>query len=111
MTNEFGILLGILTLFTMGLGFPLIIWIERYFGWLWWPYLLGSGILLIFASCLIQDLWWSAWVGIVGATLAWGSTELKNQARRAQLGWFPNHPKKIDPPFKEKIRKWKAPRI
>lgn len=109
--EEFGILLGLLTLLTIGLGFPLVIWVERWFGWLWWPYLLGFGILLVFASLFTQNIWCSAWLGVLGATFAWGSTELKKQARRAELGWFPNHPHKIDPPFKEVIRKWKAPSI
>lgn len=109
--EEFGILLGLLTLLTIGLGFPLVILVERYLGWLWWPYLLGLGILLVFASLFVESSGWSAWFGVLGATLAWGSTELKKQARRAELGWFPYHSQKIDPPFKEVIRKWKAPTI
>lgn len=109
--EEFGILLGLLTLLTIGLGFPLVILVERYLGWLWWPYLLGLGILLVFASLFVENSGWSAWLGVLGATLAWGSTELKKQARRAELGWFPYRSQKIDPPFKEVIRKWKAPTI
>ncbi|MCX8062424.1 MAG: DUF4491 family protein [Anaerolineales bacterium] len=109
--EEFGILLGLLTLITIGLGFPIVILIERWFGWLWWPYLLGLGTLIVLTSLWVKNVWLSAWFGVLGATLAWGSTELKKQARRAELGWFPNHPQKIDPPFKEIIRRWKAPSI
>ncbi len=109
--HDFGIIIGLITVATIGLGFPLIILIERWLGWLWWPYLLGTGVLLVLISLFISNVWWSAWMGVLGATLAWGSTELKKQARRAELGWFPNHPKKIDPPFKEMIKKWKAPSI
>ncbi|GAB4470299.1 MAG: DUF4491 family protein [Anaerolineales bacterium] len=109
--NDFGILLGLLTLLTIGLGFPLVIVVERWLGWLWWPYIMGLGLLCILFSLFIENVWWSAWLGVLGATLSWGSTELKNQARRAELGWFPNHPNKIDPPFKEVIRKWKAPSL
>lgn len=109
--EAFGIWLGFLTLLTIGLGFPLVILVERYLGWLWWPYLLGLGILLVLASLFVQNVWGSAWLGLLGATFAWGSTELQKQARRAELSWFPFHAQKIDPPFKEVIRKWKAPSL
>jgi hypothetical protein len=109
--NFFGLVTGILTLFIIGLGFPLVIQTERRLGHLWWPYLLGVGLLLIVVSTFIQNNWLCVVAAILGATFAWGSTELKEQAVRAELGWYPLNPNKILPPFAELIKKWKAPHL
>src|SRR5690242_20045212 len=97
--NFFGLTLGILTLFIIGLGFVWVIHGERYFGYLWWPYLMGLGILLIAGSLFVLNIWVSALLGVTGASLIWGSTELKEQAVRAEIGWYPFRPRKILPPF------------
>lgn len=109
--NYFGLLMGVLTLLIIGLGFPLVIQGERIFGYLWWPYMMAIGICLIVASLLIGADWLAVLVGVAGATFVWGSTELKEQAVRAELGWFPFNPNKIRPPFENTIRKWKAPHL
>lgn len=109
--NFFGLLTGIATLFIIGLGFPLVIQGERRFGYLWWPYMMGIGIVLIAISLLISTDWVAVLVGVLGATFVWGSTELKEQAVRTELGWYPFNPNKIKPPFENLIRKWKAPHL
>ena len=111
--NFFGLLTGIATLFIIGLGFPLVIQGERRFGYLWWPYMMGTGILLIAISLLISLDWLAVLVGVLGATFVWGSTELTEQAVRTELGWYPfNHAsRKIKPPFEKLIKKWKAPHL
>ncbi len=109
--NLFGILIGIVTLLIIGLGFPLVIRGERYFGYWSWPYMMGIGILFIVASLFIANDWLSVIVGVLGATFVWGSTELKEQAVRAELGWFPFNPNKIKLPFADVIKKWKAPHL
>ena len=109
--NFFGLTLGILTLFIIGLGFVWVIRGERYFGYLWWPYVMGTGILLILISLFISSIWVSALLGVFGASLIWGSTELKEQAIRAEVGWYPFHAQKILPPFAKTIEKWKAPHL
>ena len=109
--NTFGIFLGVATLFIIGLGFVWVIWGERFLGLLWWPYFMGLGILLCVASLFIHSIWISALVGIFGGSLIWGSTEFKEQAIRAELGWFPFREKKIQPPFANIIKKWKAPHL
>ena len=109
--NFFGLTLGILTLFIIGLGFVWVIRGERYFGYLWWPYLMGLGLLLIAGSLFVLNIWVSALLGVTGASLIWGSTELKEQAVRAEIGWYPFQPRKILPPFAEIIGKWKAPHL
>lgn len=109
--NYFGIFAGIATLLIIGLGFPIVIHGERVLGYLWWPYMLATGLLLVGASLLVRANWLAVAVAVLGATLAWGSTELKEQAVRAELGWYPSNPHKIRPPFESVIRKWKAPHL
>ena len=72
---------------------------------------MGVGILSILASLFISNNWGSALLGAVGASLIWGSTELKEQAVRGEIGWYPFREKKILPPFAGVIRKWKAPSL
>ena len=109
--NFFGILIGLLTLLIIGLGFPLVIRGERGFGYWCWPYMMGFGILIILSSLFLQNDWLSVIVGVIGATFVWGSTELKEQAVRAELGWFPFNADKIQLPFASVIKKWKAPHL
>lgn len=109
--NWFGLLLGIAALMIIGLGFVWVIRGERYFGLLWWPYVLGFGLLLVLASLFLQDDWASALLGVTGASLAWGSTELKDQAVRAELGWYPFKADKVRPPLASIIEKWRAPHL
>lgn len=111
MINTFGLSIGLLTLLVIGLGFVWVIRGERYFGYLWWPYVLASGIVLVIASLFLTNTWASVLMGIVGGSIIWGATELKEQAVRAELGWFPFNDKKILPPFVEIIKKWKAPHL
>lgn len=109
--NYFGLLTGIATLLIIGLGFPLVIHGERNFGVLWWPYMLGVGVTLVLVSLFISSDWFSVLVGVLGATFVWGSTELKEQAIRAELGWYPWKRDKRKPPFEGVIKKWKAPHL
>ena len=109
--NFFGLILGIATLFIIGLGFIWVIRGERYFGLLWWPYIMGLGLLLIVVSLFLDNDWVSALFGAVGASLIWGSTEFKEQSIRTELGWYPFNGKKIRPPFANIIEKWKAPHL
>lgn len=107
----FGLVAGIATLLIIGLGFPLVIQGERLLGYRWWPYIMAAGIVLVVISAFIPADWLSVVIGVLGATFAWGSTELKEQAVRAELGWFPLNPHKIHAPFEAIIAKWKAPHL
>ena len=109
--NFFGLLLSITTLFIIGLGFIWVIRGERYFGSLWWPYVMGLGVALIALSLFVVNDWACALLGIFGASLVWGSTELKEQAVRAEIGWYPFNARKTLPPFSKIIEKWKAPHL
>ena len=107
----FGIGLGLATLFIIGLGFIWVIRAERHLGYLWWPYVMGLGLMLIIASLFVSNDWGSALLGVFGASLIWGSTEIKEQAVRAEIGWYPFNAQKLLPPFAGIIEKWKAPHL
>ena len=110
--NFFGLLLGFATLAIIGLGFIWVIRAEYYLGYLWWPYIMGMGTLIAIGSLFAPSNWGSALLGILGASVIWGSTELKEQAVRAEIGWYPYNPKaKPDPPFVETIKNWPAPHL
>ena len=109
--NPFGLLLGLAMLACVGAGFAWVIQAERHLGRLWWPYFLALGALIVLASLFIPTDWGSGLVGILGASIIWGSTELKDQAARAELGWFPFKAQKILPPFARHIRKWRPPHL
>lgn len=109
--NLFGTAVGVITLLVIGLGFPLVIRAERAFGYVCWPYMMGIGLLIVTASLFIGNDWACVIVAVIGATFIWGSTELKEQAVRAEIGWFPLNPNKIKVPFADVIAKWKAPHL
>lgn len=109
--NYLGLASGIATLIVIGLGFPLVIYAERFFSYLIWPYMLGVGTVLIAVSVLTPLNWLSIGLGIVGATFAWSSTELREQAIRAEIGWYPLNPRKFELPFYSLIRKMRAPHL
>ena len=109
--TTFGLVAGVITLMIIGLGFPLVIHTERLFGYLSWPYLLGMGMLLIGVSLFVANEWLSLAIGVLGAACAWGSTELKEQAVRAEIGWYPYRAKKVRLPLSGIIEKWRAPHL
>ncbi len=110
--SYFGLGVGILTLLLIGLGFAWVIRGEYYLGHQWWLYILAAGALLVLLSLFVAADWLSALLGVLGASLAWGSTELKEQAVRAELGWYPFNPgKKPLPPLAGWIKKIPAPHL
>ncbi len=109
--NTFGFWMGLTALFIIGLGFIWVIRRERYFGYLWWPYALTLGAACVIGALFISNDWVSGLLGAAGASLIWGGTELKEQAARGELGWYPFNGKKIQPPFVDIIKKWKAPSL
>jgi hypothetical protein len=106
-----GILIGIITLLIIGMGFPLVIRGERKFGVVVWPTFMLLGVGMIFGSLFIQKDLVSVLVAVIGITFVWGSTELNDQAVRAELGWYPFNPNKSKIPFADAIRKWKPPHL
>ena len=96
----------------IGFGFFWVIRMEYFLGYLWWPYPMLLGILMIVGSLFVGNAGYSALLGITGASFIWGATELKEQAVRAELGWLKFNPgRKPDPPFVEAIKKVGAPHL
>lgn len=110
--NWGGIALGLFSFGIIGFGFFWVIRMEYALGYLWWPYPLAFGVVLIASSLFMLNTGWSALLGITGASFVWGATELKEQAVRAELGWFKFNPqRKPDPPLVKIIKKIKAPHL
>lgn len=110
--NWGGLALGLFSFGIIGFGFYWVIRLEYHLGYLWWPYPLALGLLLIGGSLLVANAGYSALLGITGASFVWGATELKEQAVRAELGWFTFNPgQKPDPPLARLIRRIKAPHL
>jgi hypothetical protein len=107
-----GIALGLFSLGMIGFGFFWVIRMEYHLGYVWWPYPLALGVLLLVASLFAGNAGLSALLGITGGTFIWGATELKEQAVRAELGWFRfNHNPKPAPPGERWIKRIKAPHL
>lgn len=107
-----GIGFGLFSLLIIGFGFLWVIKGEYYLGYLWWPYPLLLGVVLVLGSLWLASPLWSALLGIAGASFIWGSTELKEQAVRADLGWFRRNPQpKPAPPLLNLIRKIEPPHL
>lgn len=107
-----GIALGLFSFGIIGFGFFWVIRGEYYLGYLWWPLPMLIGLLLIGGSLFVGNAGWSALLGIAGASFVWGATEMKEQAVRADLGWFRRNPNpRPAPPFVELIRKIGAPHL
>jgi hypothetical protein len=110
--NWQGIALGLFSLMIIGFGFYWVIRMEYYLGYQWWPYPLALGIAMVVGSLFVPDAGWSALLGITGGSFVWGATELKEQAVRAELGWFRFNPNpKPKPPLYRWISKIKAPHM
>lgn len=107
-----GIALGLFSLFAIGMGFVWVIRMEYHLGYMWWPYPLVLGVVLVALSLFVGNPGWSALLGIMGGTFIWGATELKEQAVRAELGWFKFNPnRKPDPPGIRWIKRINAPHL
>ncbi len=107
-----GIALGLFSFGIIGFGFFWVIRMEYHLGYLWWPYPMTLGILLVVLSLFTGNAGWSALLGITGGSFIWGATELKEQAVRAELGWFKFNPNpKPNPPGLRWIKKIKAPHL
>ena len=86
----FGPLMGLAALACVGLGFFWVIRVEYSLGWQWWYLFAFAGIAVLLCSLLVPVALLSGLLGVAGASLVWGATELPAQSERARRGWYPS---------------------
>lgn len=92
-----GLLIGISTFLIIGLFHPLVIKAHYYWGTgCWWIFLL-LGIAGIVLSIIIEEVLWSALLGVFAFSSLWTIKELFEQEERVKKGWFPKNPKRKYP--------------
>jgi hypothetical protein len=92
--NYDGIIIGIGSFLMIGLLHPVVIKSEYYFGTKIWPAFLLSGILCIVFSLFSSGKVLSPLLAVLGFSLLWSITELFEQKKRVEKGWFPRNPNK-----------------
>lgn len=92
--NITGILLGLLVALLIGGGFLWVIKLEYYVGAHVAKPVAALGALVILSSLLMPTFASSAIVGVLGGSIVWGSTELRDQQDRVARGMFPANPNK-----------------
>ena len=89
-----GVIIAVSTFLIIGLFHPLVIKAEYYLGTrCWWAFLI-AGLVSIGCAFFVADVFWSAIIGVVGASLLWSIGELFHQKKRVEKGWFPMNPKR-----------------
>ena len=87
--NFYGIIIGIISLLTIGIFHPIVIWAEYHFTKRIWPLFFVVGIAFLVVSILIFDIFWSCVFAVIAASCLWSIRELFQQEKRVQKGWFP----------------------
>jgi hypothetical protein len=87
--NLTGVFIGLFTFAIIGVFHPLVIKGEYYFGTrCWWVFLL-FGAAGIAAALVVENVVASACLGVFGFSSFWGISELFQQKKRVEKGWFP----------------------
>ena len=94
--NSSGIILAVSTFIIIGVFHPIVIKVEYYSGTRLWPLFLLFGIACVTVALFIADIFWSALLGVLGATCLWSIGEIFEQKKRVEKGWFPKNPKHKD---------------
>ena len=79
--------------------------------YLWWPYFMGLGILLVIGSIFIPSTWGSA-LWVFSAPPSFG-VRPNSRNRPSGLNWagISIQNRNLEPPFAEIIKKWQAPHL
>lgn len=91
-----GVIIAVCTFFIIGMFHPLVIKVEYHSGTRYWWVFLTLGILSIGSAFFVADVFWSAIIGVLGASFLWSIGELFSQKKRVEKGWFPMNPKRKD---------------
>lgn len=89
-----GVIIAVTTFLIIGVFHPIVIWVEYHFGTRpWWIFLL-LGLAAIASAFFVADVFFSAVLGVLGATCLWTIGEIFEQRKRVKKGWFPMNPKR-----------------
>lgn len=91
-----GVIIAICTFLVIGMFHPLVIKVEYHSGTRYWWVFLLLGMASILGAFFVADVFLSAIIGVVGASLLWSIGELFSQKKRVEKGWFPMNPKRKD---------------
>ena len=89
-----GVAIAICTFLVIGLFHPLVIKVEYQTGTRYWWVFLLLGLVSIIGAFFVADVFVSAIIGVIGASLLWSIGELFSQKKRVEKGWFPMNPKR-----------------
>jgi hypothetical protein len=89
-----GVAIAICTFLVIGLFHPLVIKVEYQTGTRYWWVFLLLGLVSIIGAFFVADVFISAIIGVIGASLLWSIGELFSQKKRVEKGWFPMNPKR-----------------
>ena len=87
-----GIILGAAVFLIIGIGHPIVIKLEYYYGKQSWWVLLVVGLIALAASLFIENTILSSIFGAFAFSKFWGIHELIAQEKRVLRGWFPENP-------------------
>ena len=91
--NLTGIIIGLATFLIIGLFHPLVVKGEYYFGVkCWWAFLI-LGIIGIVAAIMIKNVIFSILCGVIAFSSFWSISEVFQQKKRVEKGWFPKRKK------------------
>jgi hypothetical protein len=87
-----GIIIGATTFFCIGVFHPIVIKAEYSFGAkCWWAFLL-IGMGFVAGSLFVENMIFSTCLGVIAFSCFWSITELFQQRKRVDKGWFPEGP-------------------
>ncbi|MFI3306138.1 MAG: DUF4491 family protein [Rikenellaceae bacterium] len=90
--NFVGVIVAVATFLIIGLFHPIVIKSEYYFGVkCWWAFLF-VGVVSLALSLIIENLYASMILGVLGVSSLWSILEIFEQRERVEKGWFPRNP-------------------
>ena len=54
------------------------------------------GLAVVGVAFMVENVFWSSVLGVLGASLLWSIGELFSQKKRVEKGWFPMNPRRKD---------------
>ncbi len=89
-----GLGIGLATFLIIGLFHPVVVKAEYYWGVKSWWLFLVFGVAGTVASIFVEDIFFSAILGVFAFSSFWTIKEVFEQRERVRKGWFPKNPKR-----------------